>query len=276
MMIRLFLLLLAVLPIAVPVDAALLDMLIKRPAAPPPSVSVLVLHDSPGAIVEVKGKYRLYDPINYCYISTRLIGKRRFMQVLSDGLQWGEEFPGMHQIMIVPDNQAVSTIVDGKEYRGSLYIYDVEGTIGVVNEVDLEEYLHSVLAYQANEDMPQEALAAMAIVARTYAYYYLNNPPTSFWAVNGEKTGYQGYAQIIPSSRVAQAVAKTRYLVMSRGGDEQGAVNPFPAQFGEGKADGVSKLSMQEVIEMARKGQHAAQILEKAFPNTKIVLIHSP
>lgn len=272
MMHKLFFLIVAWISFSEPLNAGLFDFFTKKPAEPAPTVKILLLHDRPGVVVEVKGKYRLYDPINFSYLSTRYIGKRKFIQSLSDGLQWGEEFPGLHQLMIVPDSQDVTTIVDGIEYRGSIYVYDVEGDVGIVNEVEIEDYLQSALA-NVHEPLPQEALAAMAIAARTHAYYYANNPQSPFWALDGSKVGYNGYAVTNLNSPIAQAIIATRYMVMSRS-NEEGFAEPFPAQLGTSGPGVASTVSLSDAGDMARNGQHAAQILQKAFTGTSIVLMH--
>lgn len=254
-------------------QAGILDSWINKPLAPPPMIDVLLVHDMPGVVLEVKGKYRLYDPKNYSFLSTRFIGKRKFIMPLTDGLKWGEEFPGLHQIMIVPDSQQVTTIVDGIEYRGSIYAYDVEGTIGVVNEVDIEDYLQSVLTPSIREQLPQEVLAAIAIATRTNAYYFSYNPKTPYWSIDGTHVGYKGYAVVNPNTPMGKAIVATRYLILNQG--ESDTPNPFPAQFGTEDVGGIkSKITLQQAVEMAKKGDNAAQILAKAFPGTSIALMH--
>jgi len=258
-------------------EAGLLDGLLARKKHQniAPSVPVLLVHDCPGVVLEVKGKYRLYDPNHHCYLSTRYIGKRKFIQALKEGLRWGEEFPGVHQLLIVPDNDTVTTIVDGIEYQGGIYVYDVEGCISVVNEIDIEDYLQVVLANQECEGLPQEVLAAIAIAARTTAYHYAHSPKSPYWGIQAEAVGYRGYALTKPNSSLAQSIVATRYMIMTTP-DNEGRLNPFEANFlakGNGKN---SRITLQEAVEMAQKGSHAAQILQKAFPGSAIILTHEP
>lgn len=56
-------------------------------------------------------------------------------------------------------------------YRGRTLVVPTEKGIDVVNWVDLEEYLYSVLGGEMSSSWPQEALKAQAIAARTYALY---------------------------------------------------------------------------------------------------------
>lgn len=254
-------------------NAGILDSWAKTPQTPPPAISLLLVHDKPGVLLEVKGKYRLYDPKEFSFISTRFIGKRKFIQALHDGLKWGEEFPGLHQLVIVPDSPDITTLIDGSEYRGNLYVYDVEGSVGVINEVSIEDYLQSILVPLEKEQLPQEVLAAIAIAARTNAYYYYLNPKTPYWSLESSKVGYKGYAVTNDNSAIGKAIIATRHLIMNQAKGNSGII-PFPAQFGTTGEGIKAKISLNDAVTMAKKGANAAEILEKAFPETSIVLTY--
>lgn len=273
------LVLMAILPFQSCVEGGVFENLLNlKTKLLPPKIKVLVVYDRPGVVVEVKGKYRLYDPNTKSYLSTRFLGKRKYIQALRGGLQWGEEFPGLFQLQIEPDDQSITTIVDGVEYRGSIVIYDVEGTISVVNEVFIEDYLASLLSPQVRNVLPEEVLAAIAITARTNAYCQVANPKSPFWDVDGKKIGYHGYAVTDGKNPIEKAIYATRYLVMSRSNADADQPIPFLGQFGPAQAAGgqyeSSHLSLDEAEAMASKGNHAAQILAKAFPNTSMKLMH--
>src|SRR5262249_11555913 len=147
-----------------------------------------------GVVLEVKGKYKIFDPHTKEHISTRYTGKRKFIQAVSDGLKWGEEFPGVHQLLVTPDGPDVTIIVDGIEYHGPVYVYDIGGTISVVNQVPVEEYVSSILSQHYREPLSPETLAAIAIAARTSAYYSAENPKSDYWSIDAQQMGYQGFA----------------------------------------------------------------------------------
>lgn len=284
MVLRILFMLLALGPLSNTLQAGWFDSLTSyfRSSAParPPKVRVLIAHDKEGALVEVKGKYKIHDPHTGDHITTRFVGKRKYMQAVRDGIKWGEEFPGVFQLLIVPDEATTTTVVDGIEYKGPIYIYDIGGTISVINEVPIEDFLSSSLAQSFRSPLPQEALNAIAIAARTAAYYAAANPRNQYWTVDGAVSGYQGFAAIDYSSGIEKAIADTRYMVMSNaaGGEEQ--INVFPAQWSQvpslGNQQVVSQVSLDDAIGMANNGEHAAQILGKAFPGSKIELIHYP
>ncbi len=282
MMIQLLTLVLALSPLAAPVEAGLIDTVsdfFRKPTEPtPPKIKVLVAHDKVGAVVEVKGKYKLFDPHTGDHITTRFIGKRKFVQATNDGIKWGEEFPGIYQLMIVPDEEASTIMVDGIEYHGPIYVYDIGGAISVVNQVSIEEYLSATLSHQFRRPLAPEALAAAAIAARTEAYYNIENSPSEYWNVGAEEEGYQGFVAINSASAIEKAIQSTKYMIMSRSAPGSKEVAPFPLQWkGAGNnqaSDVVSLITLEQADEMANKGEHAAQILAKGFPNTRIELMH--
>ena len=230
---------------------------VKEPVGPP-KIKVLIAKKKPGVLLEVKGKYKVYDPHTKEHISTRFIGKRKYMQPMAQGLKWGEEFPGVYQLMIMPDDARTTTLVDGIEYRGSIYIYDVEGQLSVVNEVEIEDYLSSIMATQTNKETPEEVLGALAIANRTQTYYQAGHPKTSFWDVDGEKMGYEGFAAAQSASLVAKSLQTTKYMVLIE--------NEIPFDAGWAKAC----LSLPDAERLAKQGQTAADILGKAFPGASI------
>jgi stage II sporulation protein D len=281
MILKTLLLFLALLPFSSPLQAGVWDNITgyfkgsNRPE--PPTIRILLLHDVEGAKLEVRGKYRLFDPYTDSHLSTRFTGKSRYIQAVSDGLKWGESFPGLYQIKIKPDDASTTTLINNHEYEGLIYVYDIGGTISIVNQIPVEDYVRSVLIPYQNQYLEPETLAALAIVARTNAYFQAANPKNTYWAIDAEKVGYQG--SIPGSYAVDDAVKLTRYMIMSRTGVYEGIATPFAAQFDalSGKQSSkdaeVSKISLAEANAMAQSGAHAAQILAKAFPGTTIMLM---
>lgn len=241
-----------------------------------PTIKVLIAHDVPGVVLEVKGKYKLFDPRNGDHISTRYVGKSKNIQVVHDGLKWGEEFPGVYQLLIVPDDPSTVTLVDGKEYHGTLAVYDIGGTISVVNNTFVEEFLSSSLNATYKTSMPEELLAAIAIAARTTAYYQTANPKSQYFAVDGRQYGYQGQVPVDPSKGIERALRSTRYMIIGRNSAELQKSEPFVAEWKASDPSrasvsaGTSLMSLADAEAMASRGDHAAQILAKAFPGSAI------
>lgn len=74
-----------------------------------------------------------------------------------------------HRIYIKPFKRQ-NIVVNGKPYRGTIEIFeDKFGKLTIVNKVDIESYLYSVIKAEMLITSPIEALKAQAVVARTYA-----------------------------------------------------------------------------------------------------------
>ncbi|HYG59885.1 MAG TPA: SpoIID/LytB domain-containing protein, partial [Symbiobacteriaceae bacterium] len=114
----------------------------------------------------------------------------------------------------------------GKTYRGELEVLVVPDSqkspkLNVVNVVNLEEYLYSVVSREMNYDWPQEALKAQAVAARTYASSHMASG--SKWQGEGfdmvATTQDQDYGGLAAERGPhSQAVAATQGQVLTYGG----------------------------------------------------------
>lgn len=247
----------------------------RQPPAPP-SVKVLIVHGSDRVNVGVEGKYSIYDPKDHSYISSRYIGKRRDVEAMRDGLRWGEAFPGLYQFKIILDEPAAYVTVDGMHYSGAVSVYDVEGTISIVNDVLIEDYVGSILSSQADLSLEPETLAALAIVVRTNAYYLSQNPRTSYWAIDGSQTHFEGLIET--PSNVQGELNMTRGMILSRTGVYEKIATPFLAQFDDAsmtlhRGAENARITLAQANAMAKEGAHAAEILAKAFPKSNILML---
>lgn len=247
----------------------------RKVPAQPPALKILVVHDVPGTIIEVKGKYKIYDPRNNDQISKSFQGKRRFIQALADGLRWGEEFPGVHQIVIMPNDPKTTTIVDGIEFQGPIYVYDIGGSISVVNKVNVEDYLAAILTQRYPNSLPEELLAAIAIAERTKCYHRIQNSKSDFWNVEAKREGYQGYV-MSKNPAIEAAISKTKYMALQQPGEGPFALDWLPTQT-KSRIKGVtySKISVDEAEKMAEKGKNGAEILKAAYPTASLQLSFS-
>lgn len=269
MLIRLCVLLLTLCTLTTSAEAGLFSRLVgkKERVQRPPTVNILLFHDKPGAVIEIKGPYKMYDPLTNDLVATRFIGKRRYMQHLTDGLQWGEEFPGQHQLAIVPESPYTTIIVDGIEYNGTIMIYGIEGCISAVNVVDIEDYLKLQLPSRFREPLSDELMAAIAIAARTNVYYESLNPPCPYWTVDAQQVGFQGFATMEGNSAIDRALDATRFIVLAY--DKGATRDPFPINL---QALFSPNVTLPKAEEMAKKGDNAAKMLSQAFPGAALVL----
>ena len=117
-------------------------------------------------------------------------------------------FPGTYQVALVPDHENCTVLVNGKQYRGSLLVYQVEQHLNIINEVTVEDYVQSRLATQFERTVTREAMAAVAIVERTEATYAIQKRRNPYWDLTAAEVGYQGYGIIARNPEVSEAVEK--------------------------------------------------------------------
>lgn len=208
----------------------------ERIAAPiaPRNLHILLEKDVTEALLEVKGPYMVFNPHDGSKISSGLIGKRFMVRETENGLKWGEEFPGVHQIYVFPKGADSSVFVNGIQYKGAVAIYGVSETINIVNDVDIESYVQSVLSTQFPTPLEPEVMSALAILIRTDAYYAAMKNPRSHWHTMGQPDHYSGSALVVTNSPAVRAAETTRNLILVH--PNEGKNFPFPATWTEHSA----------------------------------------
>ncbi|MCH9612882.1 MAG: hypothetical protein S4CHLAM102_13820 [Chlamydiia bacterium] len=193
----------------------------------PPMIRVLVKENSPGALLEVKGGYKIYNPQNGKQLSS---GKKKRYYVIphKDGIKWGEGFPGIYQVQVVPTSPDSTILVDGIQYKGSVSIYHIDNLVHVINEVDIENLLKSSLNSQlASQKLMEPALEAIAIAMRTNYYYLAQNAPNAFWHVRAEDCCYLGACEMQINPLIDDCIDATRYNILTLNNA------PFPTTWNE-------------------------------------------
>jgi stage II sporulation protein D len=187
---------------------------IAEPMAPR-NLQILLEKDAESALLEVKGPYTLFNPHDGSKISAGLLGKRFMIHELENGLKWGEEFPGIHQIYIQPRSAETTIFINGLQYGGAVAIYGVLGKINIVNDIDIETYVKATLTSQFPTPLEPEVMSALAILSRTDAYYNATRAnPSSYYHITAQEANYQGTALIIANSSIDRAVESTRNLIL--------------------------------------------------------------
>lgn len=181
----------------------------------PATLKVLIQRKTPTSLIEVKGRYQIFNPIDGTQITSGVLGKRAEMIAEEYGIKWREKFPGIHQIRIVPGDSQSSILVNGTQYKGCLEVYEIDSKLNIVNEIDIENYLKSTLTMQFPTPVEDEVMNAIAIVARTHAYYLASKNKTAFWHVDASESHYQGCAVVASKLHVDRAVEVTRHAVMT-------------------------------------------------------------
>jgi stage II sporulation protein D len=189
------------------------------------TIKILLEKDSEGVFLEARGSFVVYNPENGKKVSSGRHGKRFYCHPHSEGIKWGEDFLGIFQLQIEPTSPDTTFLVNGIQYRGAIAIYHVEDTISIINEVDVESFIKSILSENIQTSLPNNVLDAIAIIARTNAYYTALTNHEAFWHTTAKEVGYSGMGLNLQNLAIDSAVDNTRHLVMTY--EEQ----PFPGSW---------------------------------------------
>ncbi|WP_448527407.1 SpoIID/LytB domain-containing protein [Parathermosynechococcus lividus] len=124
------------------------------------------------------------------------------------------------QLLLEPRDTGLVRVGD-RWYRGRLQILSTSRGLLVINLVDLEDYLPSVVGKEMYPSWPQEALKAQAVASRSFALFRRDRErrrPGTLYDVGATVT-HQVYPGV--SSETAStlaAVAATRHQVLTYGG----------------------------------------------------------
>ena len=136
---------------------------------------------------------------------------------------------GVHTgpLAVRPRGEASRVIGATRPYRGFIEIrVSDDGTLMVINEVGLEDYLLGVIAREMPSSWPIEALKAQAVAARTYGVRQMlaaarNNAPYAVLATTASQV-YGGYEA--ETANTTAAVNETRGMVLYHAGSPISAV----------------------------------------------------
>lgn len=134
------------------------------------------------------------------------------------------------RIIVMPEQGkriAINSITRGygentfnPQYRGIIEIEKVEGGYIIVNEVDFEEYLYSVVPSEMPSYYGLEALKVQAISARSYAYsQFYANRYCQYGAHVDDSTSCQVYNNTMETSDSIAAVNETKGKALSYNGN---------------------------------------------------------
>ncbi|NGX56044.1 MAG: hypothetical protein K1060chlam5_00278 [Candidatus Anoxychlamydiales bacterium] len=200
----------------------------------PSNIQVLLAKNVTEALLEAKGAYVIIDPSTGHKVTSSLLSKRFLVRAGNAGIKWGEEYPGIHQIYVMPKDKNSSLLLNGIEYNGGIAIFQIKEKINVINDVDIESFLKSTLSPQFPYPLENEVMASIAIAARTTAYLHVKKNQDAFWHIAYDDAGYYGSAIVQPESHVSSAIDKTKNLILVH--TKEGQNRPFAAYWTENSA----------------------------------------
>jgi SpoIID/LytB domain protein len=119
----------------------------------------------------------------------------------------------------VSEKGAFFAVSEDRAYRGSLEMRLAEGGITLINTLNIEEYLYSVIPSEMPASWPKEALKAQAIAARSYTLAHLGQYAQKGFDVYGSvlSAAYRGVGGEAASA--AAAVDSSRGVFLAAGSD---------------------------------------------------------
>lgn len=228
--------------------------------AKPATVKVVLEKLTQDLFLDAKGKFLIYHPKTEMLIESGVYGKRGKVSVTKGGLKWGETLPGIFEMRIVPGDSESSLLVNGIQYKGCVEIYSIGNQLSIINEVDIENYLKSTLAFEAGQ-VSEELLDMVAIVARTNLYHLARKNKDASWHLDAQKTHYTGIEGVQKSKYVENAVEKTKHLIMTFN-DE-----PFPTAWSQDCAG--KSASYSSIFRKGAKTPPGVDALPSAFHRAK-------
>ncbi|NCQ98286.1 MAG: SpoIID/LytB domain-containing protein [Microcystis aeruginosa L211-101] len=240
-------------PLAVPANytppAIEIRVAIKRDVA-----SVLIGVNGPAVITDRQGR------------GLKTIATNEGLPVIpgAKGLKMGDlSLPEV--IFVQPTSADGLVYVDDSWYRGKVLLVAQGDRLLVVNHVNLEAYLYSVVGSEMHSTAPMHALKAQAIAARSYALVHIIRPANA-WFHLGNSQRWQVYKGIRSEYQSThQAVNATAGQILSYKG---GVVESLYAATDEivAWAHGGRGMSQTGAYKLAEKGLDYQQILGNYYP----------
>lgn len=131
-------------------------------------------------------------------------------------------FSNYNRIIIRPKNKtkgiiinSIKRVYNNRNYMGQIEVLKTKKGLVIINDLDIETYLYSVVPSEMPESYGKEALKVQAICARTYAYSQLNNKKYKKYGANiDDSISYQVYNNQKYSINSIDAVNDTKGLIL--------------------------------------------------------------
>lgn len=177
--------------------------------------------------------------------------------VLNDGeelqLDASSELLLENRVILTPQSQEARLEICSIErnygtpvYAGRIEVAKDSGGLLIINELNLETYLYSVVPSEMPASYEIEALKAQAVCARSYAYRQIMlNGYASYGAHVDDSVSYQVYNNLPTDEKVIQAVNETAGKVL-KFGDEVATTYYFSTSCGYTTNETIWKNGLEE------------------------------
>lgn len=186
---------------------------VRAEARPDMRILIGIAHKVASLVLKPDGRFALIDSSD---------GARGFLanhqsyrlEVVRAGLRLGS-LALSGEARLKPEKPTDTILIGKRRYQGDLILKrNEDGTVTVVDELGIEDYLLGVLPNEMDAAWPIESLKAQAVVARTFAYSHLGKFKKSGFDLTPDTRSqmYLGIGEAPPS--VKTAVEKTRGEVL--------------------------------------------------------------
>lgn len=211
----------------------------------PPTVKVLLTKLANEEILSTSGPFFAYNPLTNELLFEGSKRKRGELHATEKGILWGNARTSAHAIRIVPASKEVRISVGGVPYPGCVEVHVIGGTLNIVNEVSVEQFLRVTLPSRVPNPCALSVLDALAIVERTRLYHLIEKEGHASFHIEQNGETYEGYKrQNRKGEEVIGAINRTANMVMTH------QKKPFPTSFGKchaGKSGSYSAIFRKPV-----------------------------
>jgi len=130
------------------------------------------------------------------------------------GLTLNRQETGEEELFFSP-RRGGKIAVNRQLYDGTLRIKKRNGSLLVVNEVDIERYLQGVVPAEMPADWEFEALKVQAVISRTYALYQRESRKGKEYDLVNTVLGQVYQGESVEESRTSLAIAQTKGQVLT-------------------------------------------------------------
>jgi len=177
-------------------------------------IRVAIMKDAASVSIKIKGFFQVTEA------STKKVlyqgrNLKTTLTTYKDGILLGGRNFKSNKLFISTNDPDV-IIIDGRTFRGDIqFIKDNKARLLVVNYIGLEDYVKGIMYHEASHYWPMEALAAQAIVCRTYAVYAVQENRLKDYDVTSDIYSQVYGGRTSERYRTNQAVVQTQGKILT-------------------------------------------------------------
>ena len=176
-------------------------------------IRILVTRSKPEIKVSCVAAYEVYDDQGkLVFHGPKLLGAT--VKPVANGIQWWKDvIPS--KFLLVKSIQGSIRVSQTGRYKDEILISkNSKNTLDIINKLDLEDYVKSVIPFEGNPQWSLEALKAQAVVSRTFALARLLERRDAEYDVSPGVMSQVYVGSHIESGRTSEAVDATHGEVL--------------------------------------------------------------